>query len=224
MAQKVAPRTWFTPRQAQFLEVVAQEKHLAASFYLTGGTALAAVYYNHRYSEDLDLFSPQEFSSRDILHLLFRTQKQLKWRHIRRRPEGGSDMYTLIWPNKSTLKLDFMFYYPPLFKGKKILGINIDSLKDIAINKLETIIVRNKLRDYIDLYTILNREEFTFKQVINWHRRKTQFEAEPLVIAKALLKVNQAQDLPRMKVPLSRPKMIRFFERLADDLKPEIFT
>lgn len=224
MAQKVAPRTWFTPRQTQFLEVVAQEKDLATSFYLTGGTALSAVYYNHRESEDLDLFSPKEFSPNDILHLLFRTQKQLKWRHISRRPEAGTDMYTLIWPDKSILNLDFMFYYSQLFKGKKVLGINIDSLPDIAVNKLETIIVRNKIRDYVDLYTILTKEKFTLNQLIKWHYRKTQLKTDPLVIAKAFLKARQAQDIPRMKIPFSRSKMIRFFEHLADSIKPEIFS
>ena len=45
----------------------------------------------------------------------------------------------------------------------------------------------------------------------------------PLIIAKAFLKVRQAQDMPRMKVPFSRPKMIRFFEHLADTLRPSIF-
>ena len=50
-----------TPAQQQFLTLFAQSSPLAKQFYLTGGTALAAFYLQHRYSEDLDFFSDQEF-------------------------------------------------------------------------------------------------------------------------------------------------------------------
>ena len=38
----------------------------AAHFYLSGGTALAAYYLNHRASDDLDFFSEQDFPTTTV--------------------------------------------------------------------------------------------------------------------------------------------------------------
>ncbi len=58
-----------TPRQIAFLEFLGEEEFVRNNFYLTGGTALAAFYTHHRYSEDLDFFSEDEIdvSSLNIL-------------------------------------------------------------------------------------------------------------------------------------------------------------
>ena len=45
-----------TPLQAEFLDVFFQQP-VAHDFFLTGGTALAEFYLQHRYSQDLDLFT-----------------------------------------------------------------------------------------------------------------------------------------------------------------------
>src|SRR3989344_5832659 len=50
-----------TDRQRQFLKLVSENDWLTSNFYLGGGTALAEFYLQHRYSEDLDFFSEQEF-------------------------------------------------------------------------------------------------------------------------------------------------------------------
>ena len=46
-----------TPLQRTVLDAVIAEAVFARSFYLTGGTALAAFHLFHRYSDDLDLFT-----------------------------------------------------------------------------------------------------------------------------------------------------------------------
>jgi len=45
-----------TPFQQQLLRAIGQTQ-IAENFYLTGGTALAAYFLQHRLSEDLDFFS-----------------------------------------------------------------------------------------------------------------------------------------------------------------------
>ena len=49
-----------TSKQFDFLELAAQKKEIIKRFYLTGGSALAAFYLNHRVSKDLDFFSEKE--------------------------------------------------------------------------------------------------------------------------------------------------------------------
>jgi predicted nucleotidyltransferase component of viral defense system len=43
--------------QLNFLELAQAETFIAKRYYLTGDTALAAFYYQHRLSEDLDFFT-----------------------------------------------------------------------------------------------------------------------------------------------------------------------
>src|ERR1022692_4808906 len=52
-----------TPLQAKIVEVLYSHGAGAMGYFLTGGTALSEFYFQHRTSEDLDLFS---LESRDL--------------------------------------------------------------------------------------------------------------------------------------------------------------
>ena len=52
--------------QKNILSLLAKEKIINNNFYLSGGTALAEFYLNHRLSEDLDFFSEKEFDGEAI--------------------------------------------------------------------------------------------------------------------------------------------------------------
>ena len=52
--------------QIQFLDEFKKDPYLLATFYLTGGTALAEYYLHHRKSEDLDFFCNTDF---DVKHI-----------------------------------------------------------------------------------------------------------------------------------------------------------
>jgi len=68
-----APRPeLLTPLQQTVLDAVFAEEVFARGFYLTGGTALAAFYLFHRYSDDLDLFTNDQ-----PLELVWPTFQQL---------------------------------------------------------------------------------------------------------------------------------------------------
>jgi predicted nucleotidyltransferase component of viral defense system len=54
MGKKMEGRTWFTPRQEQLLDLASKQENFRTKFYLSGGTALSAVYLNHRESEDFE--------------------------------------------------------------------------------------------------------------------------------------------------------------------------
>ena len=52
--------------QKNILSLLSKEKIISDNFYLSGGTALAEFYLNHRLSEDLDFFSEKEFDPQAI--------------------------------------------------------------------------------------------------------------------------------------------------------------
>ena len=92
------------------------------SFYLAGGTA-CALYLGHRVSEDLDFFSQEEFSHKDI-------QNDLK--------TGGrflvdySDSGTLSGRFNQTKISLFHYAYPLIGETGEFMNIKISSLKDVG--------------------------------------------------------------------------------------------
>ena len=73
MAQKAI----LSENQVKVLEIISQSKNICQSFYLTGGTALAEFYLQHRFSEDLDFFSENEVDSQTIFSFLKRRPTKL---------------------------------------------------------------------------------------------------------------------------------------------------
>src|SRR5437667_12258111 len=59
-------KTILTNKQRLLLDLISQQKDIVNSFYLSGGTALAEFYLQHRLSEDLDFFSMEEVDSINI--------------------------------------------------------------------------------------------------------------------------------------------------------------
>jgi len=223
MGKAVERRTWFTPRQKQLLKLVSKNQNFRNKFYLTGGTALAAVYYNHRESQDLDFFSSQPFSSRWLHHFIYSLRPELNLRAIRLLPTNING-FQLVWKNKQFLNLDFIYYsFKKLAPPTKVYGIEIDSLPDITANKLDTILTRKNLRDYLDLYIIMKREKLTITDILKLHQKKTEMQIEALGVAKSLLQVSELSDFPKMKLKFSRQRMINFFESQARRLKKQIF-
>ena len=205
--------------------MVSQDKNFRTNFYLTGGTALAAVYFNHRESLDLDFFTPGEFSIGEIGNLVASTRKALDWIGISRDVKYPANTFFLKWEDGSILKLDFNYFtFKRLKRGWKVFGLAVDSLEDLAANKLDTILTRRQARDYIDLYTIITKSNLTLKRIISLHLRKFEMKVDYLTIAKCLLLVNEAKDYPVMKIKFKKKEMIAFFENEAKKLKPLIFT
>ncbi|NUO82117.1 nucleotidyl transferase AbiEii/AbiGii toxin family protein [candidate division KSB1 bacterium] len=68
--------TLLTTSQNSFLTEFFQ---LTQDFYLTGGTALSAYYLQHRYSEDLDLFTSNELFFQNAESLVGAVSAKLGW-------------------------------------------------------------------------------------------------------------------------------------------------
>lgn len=128
-----------TPLQKKFISLFAQNKYLNSRFYLTGGTALAAYYLHHRYSEDLDFFSPKEIDLMGLDVFLKQIKSNLKIQKTDFQQSFNRNIFFLHAKNE-ILKTEFTYF--PFEQAEKPLrkdGILIDNVKDIAINKTFTI-------------------------------------------------------------------------------------
>ncbi|MFH1536299.1 MAG: nucleotidyl transferase AbiEii/AbiGii toxin family protein [Patescibacteria group bacterium] len=224
MGKKMAQGEGLTARQKQFLAVVLQTKYILQKFYLTGGTALSCWYLHHRKSYDLDFFSEQAVNSTYLTRWLTNNKKVLNIAKIVHEEQLGFNFYTLTFGNGDRLKVDFS-YFPSerIEKGLVWHGLQIDSLYDIAVNKLNTIGSSPRGRDYFDLYMILQKNNWPIEKIRKDAAIKHGIHIDTIHLARQFLRVIEFEDTPKLLVPFNRKTMEDFFLKLAKSLEGEIF-
>lgn len=219
-------QTILTSKQLDFLECVSDEKQITKRFYLTGGTALAEFYLRHRLSEDIDLFCEDaEVDARVVEAFLQRVSDKLGIKKIKRSQFLGLISYGLIFKDYATLKVDFNYYpFPRINKGKKYKNLDVDSTYDIAVNKVHTLFMKPRARDYIDLYCIMTvQEDYSLEKLILDAKAKFDWDIDKLNLASQFVRVKEFKlDYPKMLIPFSANKMEEFFLQQAKKLKEEI--
>lgn len=205
-----------TKEQKIILDQVEKNDYLQSLFYFTGGTALSAFYLNHRESEDLDFFSQQKLENEIIFNLVQEWSKKDNFVFESRFVEVVY-IFNLTFKNGAKLKVDFGYYpYKLLNESKTKDGIRVDSLLDIAVNKLLTIQQRTEVKDFVDLYYLF--DEFTVWDLIEGIEHKFRMKVEPFFIAADFLKVDQFEFLPKMIKQLSLEELKSFFVNKAKKL------
>lgn len=219
-----------TTKQSDFLELTQAQPQITRNFYLTGGTALAQFYFQHRLSEDIDLFSEKEVNLKAIEPFLQHISTNLGIVKITKENFLGLFTYKLQYADGDTLKVDFNYYpFPKIEKGVYFGKLEVSSIYDIAVNKLHTISMRFRARDYIDLYFIFTRSEYKPEKYLERMRIDSQtkfdwpLEVKNLVAAFIRVKDIKTADLPKMLIPFDKKKMEDFFLKLAKSLEGEIF-
>ena len=138
--------------QQEVLVTLSGVELLTSNFFMTGGTTLAVFYLHHRTSEDLDFFSThfRDLGTIDTaLKRIFKNELSLV--------QSSRNFFSYLIRG---IKVDIVFDplssaekrpTATLESGKKIL---IDSLDNIASNKLSAVVSRSEVKDLVDLYFI----------------------------------------------------------------------
>src|SRR3989338_6577730 len=186
--------------QTAFLKKCGQNKFIRKNFYLTGGTVLAAFYLRHRYSEDLDFFSENEFNVLSLDVFLNQSRKEL-----------------------GIIKIEFTFFpFARIDVGTPKYHLEVDSILDIAVNKLFSIYQRTQARDYIDLYCLHEKMKFSMVDLIKKAKIKFDWHIDPLQLGAQFMKAREAKDYPRMIKKIDDKEWQNFFIKEASKLKKEI--
>lgn len=213
-----------TPRQIAFLENAGREPFISENFYLTGGTALAAFYLRHRYSEDLDFFSEKEFDLLGLDVFLNRLRKVLSVSALDFQKSYNRNLFFLYF-DQEVLKIEFTFFpFPRMELGERQYGVTVDSLLDIAVNKLFSIYQRTNARDYIDLYFICQDRKLLISDLILKAKAKFDWHIDPLQLGTQFVNATEARDYPRMIKDISPEEWQSFFIKEAKKLKSEIVS
>lgn len=211
--------------QGQFLDSVAKEPHFRKHFYFTGGTPLSAFYLHHRISEDIDLFSEEEINLLPIRAFIKKISKPLAIKKVDYRQYFGLHTFELYFTGGKILKIDFNYYpFPRLEKGTVYNGLAVDSILDIAVNKVHTISTQSRARDFIDLYFIIKEKGYRLQDLIMKAKLKFDWHIDPIQLGSRLLTAANTTDYPRMLKKINEREWQNFFIEEAKKLKPEIIS
>ncbi len=219
-------KTILTSQQLNFLELIQKELQITKRFYLTGGTALSEFYLKHRLSEDIDLFTEKlEVDQKLVDAFLQKISIKLGVKEIKKSQFLGLVSYLLVFKNNRKLKVDFNYYpFPRIEKGIKYGNLDVDSIYDIATNKVHTIFMRTQVRDFIDLYFIMKSYDYSLNRLISDAKAKFDWDIDRVTLGSQFAKLGELkQDYPKMLVPFNPKDMEKFFLKLAKSLEKEIF-
>lgn len=117
-------------------------------FIFVGGSALA-VYYKHRLSEDIDLFTWKDSIQVKFLNILLNTHFVNKFEYI-----SMDDIFTEIILDNVRVTF-FANNWNVLNQGDKLSGhLTIAPIELLTAMKINTLFLRSKFRDYYDLFYI----------------------------------------------------------------------
>lgn len=209
-----------------FENIMSEERHsileqltrqsLLQSFYMAGGTA-AALYLGHRYSEDLDFFTQQEFDPFQLAHKM-----------------GDMEGFVLTGQEPGTLhcfvknvKVSFLYYpYPFLEQGMMYKNCMLASLTDIALMKMVALVQRGARKDFTDLY-FLDKEKISFEEILSLYPAKYSVKTyQPLVLIKSLGYFADAEreEMPKMFRMVSWEDIKNYFLRRQKELAVKIIN
>jgi len=147
-----------------------QSKIYMQNFMLVGGTALA-LQIGHRTSTDIDLFLNEPFDTeiiRNELELDFRCDIKSVYRFA---------LFLFV----NDVKVDIVYQKSKMLNPPIIFdSVKMASLEDLCAMKLMAITNRGKLRDFVDVYMLL--QKFELKAMLEMWSEKYQNENYELVL------------------------------------------
>ncbi len=196
---------------------------LETPFYLTGGTALSRHYFNHRYSDDLDLFVNQNDQYDKWIQRLFEhledRRHRLDFSIVHEKTIKG-EHYTLLFLKKQDmfLKLEFVNDVAPHFgdfENNSMLG-RIDSWQNILTNKL-TALGRLEIKDFVDVWIIAKHYAFCWPSMFTKARQKDAGLDQLLVYELFKSIPPDALDLVKWSLQIDKSQFLKDMTVLADD-------
>ena len=212
--------------QKDILTIISKDKSICDNFYLTGGTALAEFYLHHRLSEDLDFFSENEFEPQNISVFLEKIKKEAKIKKVEFQQSFNRNLFFLDLMDGDMIKTEFTYFpFARIEKKEKIGDLYIDSLLDIAVNKVFTIYQKPRSRDFIDLYFILKKEKkLSLGDLVKKAQIKFDNYLDPIQLGAQYMKAKELKDFPKMLADIKENIWQDFFINEAKKFSDRIIN
>lgn len=186
------------------------------SFFLTGGTALAAFYLEHRLSKDIDLFTTDDEAFALARAGMDAIAAMLGCELMRRASSKWFQQFFFV-QDEIRLQVDLVrdadiqFGTPERF-GKVI----VDARENIGANKITAIFGRTESKDFVDLYFLL-QSGLEFPALLKLAKEKDH-GLRDFFLAGMMRQVTALQDLPVMLKPIDLKTLQEFYLNLAQEL------
>jgi hypothetical protein len=199
-----------TPLKRDFLKAFfAREKR----FFLTGGSALGLFYLDHRFSYDVDLFSTDRMDwleldgimrlcARDIAADLDLMRDAPTFRRYRLGRAGRQEIVDIVLDVGH--QIDSTKHW--------IDGVQVDTLHEITVNKITTLIGRCEWKDIVDLY-FLEKKGFRAEDYFEEARQKDG-GLDPAMVSLLLDSLTIAELPDYLIEPVTLPELKAFVEDL----------
>ncbi|MDO8555040.1 MAG: nucleotidyl transferase AbiEii/AbiGii toxin family protein, partial [bacterium] len=175
-----------------------------------------AYYFQHRFSEDLDFFI---FKEPDKIFLRsFAEKLKVILGADSMRFERLYDRNQFFFKfGQEELKIEFTKYPFEQFEKPAVQdGIRIDSLRDIAANKLMAMLDRFDPKDFVDLFYIL--QKFKLEDLRLDVERKFGITVGNIFLGGEIAKARRIEALPKMLKSLTKKELKEFFANEAREL------
>ena len=192
-----------TSTQKNILDIFSQNKYLTENFILSGGTALAGFYLPYRLSEDLDFFSLEEVNVLDVTTFLKSIKSKINYTKFDINTSYNRNLVFLHFPSE-IIKLEFTYYpFPSVEIPNYYENIKVDTVLDIAVNKLFTIYQKPRSRDFIDLYMIQKKYHYKINDLIKKAKLKFDWHVDNLKLGTQFLLCTDLLDYPNLVKPIN---------------------
>ncbi|MBU0721940.1 nucleotidyl transferase AbiEii/AbiGii toxin family protein [Patescibacteria group bacterium] len=212
-------KTILSKKQQIILNAISSNANICKIFYLTGGTALAEYYLQHRLSEDLDFFSKKEFDPQFISVFFKKNTKKLNIKKIEYQQSFNRNLF-FLYIGGEIIKTEFTFF--PFSRIEKKNKLFIDSLIDIAVNKIFTIYQKPRARDFIDLYFINKKTGWKISDLIKKAKIKFDWHIDFLQLSSQFLLAKEIKDYPIMIKKINHKIWQNYFIKEAKRLNKKI--
>ena len=170
----------------------------------------------------LGFFSEKEFEPQSIFVFLKSIKKKLTIKKIAYEQSFNRHLFFLHL-DKDVIKTEFTYFpFTALKHNQTEYGVKVDSLLDIAVNKLFTIYQKPRVRDFIDLYLIIRKEHWPINELINSAKIKFDWHVDPLQLGSQFMQSTALKDYPRMIKEISPKVWQDFFIKQARLLGKDI--
>jgi len=156
------------PAQDKILNAISET--FGDVFYLTGGTALSRFYFRHKLSEDLDLLTETE----NIKTAIPRIVKILESPGYKVDVKAMSITFGRLFvflEDGEKLKIDLAADYPTE-KPKAAENFYVDTISNIAVNKIAAFEDRAEAKDLVNLYFLVKERGINLEEVLELADRK----------------------------------------------------
>lgn len=214
-----------TKDQELALTLIGNDAATKDMFYLSGGTALAAFYLRHRYSDDLDFFTDaSDFPQLAVERIAEKIRSAIGAEKTEYQRLYDRRIF-FFQKSSGELKVEFASYpFAALHPRTSRSNIMVDSLEDLAANKMMALMDRIEPKDFTDLYFLLHENHTTLDRIRAMVEQKFHFSINPVTLGAEFAKARLITILPRMIKPLTLPQLKSFFAECAKQLRPDILA